>query len=189
MHAILGRGTLEAVLLYVDLIIEGVLGAGQGGVDAWHVGRQLAEYVQKFPTLNDQLKKRYEASTVGPGRAMLEHFFGEAGNQDDLVAMLEKYAADGQAYDSRMARAVEAVTLDHVPIADNSNAYNIYPSSVANLRKTLFALLGGSPQETALASQCLTAIDRLRDEYGMADSDARHPDVMSGRAWPLEAAL
>ena len=32
---------------------------------------------QKFPQLKAELKKRYEAIGIGPGRAMLEHFFGE----------------------------------------------------------------------------------------------------------------
>ena len=188
MRAILGRGTQEAVLLYVDLFMAGVLSGGRNGVDAWHVGRQLAEYVQRFPGLNDELKKRYEAAAVGPGRTMLEHFFGEAATEDDLMVMVAKYAASDKGYDGQMAQAVEAVTLDHVPIADSPNAYNIYPAPVGSLRKKLFALLGGTPREAALASKCLSSIDHLRDEYGMASGDPRHPDIMTERPWPLEAA-
>jgi hypothetical protein len=41
--------------------------------------------------------------------------------------------------------------------------------------------------EAALAKRCLIAIDQLRDEHGIAEDDTRHPDVMSGRPWPLEA--
>jgi hypothetical protein len=32
---------------------------------------------------------------------------------------------------------------------------------------------------------CLTAIDELRDDYGPAESEPRHPDIDSGRPWPL----
>ena len=56
------------------------------------------------------------------------------------------------------------------------------------LRKTLFDLLSGSPKEAALAKNCLIAIDRIRDEHGIAANDTRHPDVMSERPWPLGRA-
>jgi hypothetical protein len=58
MNAILGRDSAEAVLLYVGLFIEGVFGKGPHAIDAWHVGRQVAEYAQKFPQLKAELKRR-----------------------------------------------------------------------------------------------------------------------------------
>jgi hypothetical protein len=48
-------------------------------------------------------------------------------------------------------------------------------------------MLEGAPHEAALAAPCLTAIDELRDEYGPAESEPRHPDIETGRPWPLEA--
>jgi hypothetical protein len=187
MRAILNRGTLESVLLCVDLFIGRVLGTEPHGVDAWHVGRQLAEYAEKFPELKLELKKRYQAVDSGPGRRMLEHFFGEAGSEDDLIAMVKKYAANSQTYDGQMAQAVEAVAIDKVPVAEGSNTYSIYPAPVGDLRKALFDLLSGSPAEAALAKKCLETIDEFRDEHGIAANDARHPDVMSEHPWPLEA--
>jgi hypothetical protein len=188
MQAILNRGTLESVLLYVDLFIERILGTDPHGADAWHVGRQLAEYAQRLPELKSELRKRYETVGNGPGRAMLEHFFGEAASDVDLLAMVEKYAAGNQPYDDRMARAVEAVAVDKVPVAEGSNSYSIYSAPVGGLRKALFDQLNGPPMKAAIAKKCLEAIDKLRDEHGIAADDARHPDVMSERPWPPEAA-
>jgi hypothetical protein len=187
MRTILNRGTLESVLLYVDLFIERILGNEPHGVDAWHAGRQLAEFAQRFPELKPELKKRYETVGNGPGRGMLEHFFGEAASDDDLIAMVRKYAANNQSYDGQMASAVEAVAIDKVPVAEGSNTYNIYPAPVGDLRKALFDLLSAAPTEAAVAKKCLETVDRLRDEYGIAANDARHPDVMSERPWPPEA--
>jgi hypothetical protein len=187
MRTILNRGTLESVLLYVDLFSERILGNEPHGVDAWHAGRQLAEFAQRFPELKPELKKRYETVGNGPGRGMLEHFFGEAASDDDLIAMVKKYAANNQSYDGQMASAVEAVAVDKVPVAEGSNTYNIYPAPVEDLRKALFDLLSASPTEAAVAKKCLETVDRLRDEYGIAANDARHPDVMSERPWPQEA--
>jgi hypothetical protein len=120
---------------------------------------------------------------------MLESFLGEAGDDDDFIAMVKKYIASGQAYDSRMASVVRAIALRKVPVSDGSSSYYIHPASVAHIRKFLFGLLVGTPQEAALAKSCLIAIDVLRDEYGIAANDTRHPDVMSGLAWPPEAEV
>jgi hypothetical protein len=187
MKAIMARDSASSVLLYVDLYIEGVFGRGPHAVDGWHVGRELAAYAQKFPQLKGDLKKRYEAAGTDQARVMLEHFFGEIGSDEDLIAMVKKYAASGQTYDGRMASTVRAVALREVPVSDGSNAFHIHPASVAHIRKILFDLLAGTSQEAELATSCLTDIDVLRDEYGIAANDARHPDVMSEAPWPTEA--
>ena len=122
MKAILGRDSATAVLLYVDLFIEGVFERGPDASEAWHVGRELAAYVQKFPQLKAELRARYEAIGMGPARAMLEHFFGECGGDDDLIAMFKKYAATDQTYDGPMDRTVRAVALRHEPVQDGSNS-------------------------------------------------------------------
>jgi hypothetical protein len=79
--------------------------------------------------------------------------------------------------------------VNHVPVRDGSNAYHVNPASVGAIRKVLFDLLAGSAAEEGLAAKCLTAIDRLRDSHGIAANDPRHPDVMSEKPWPPEAAL
>jgi len=86
-----------------------------------------------------------------------------------------------------MDRVVRAVALREVSASDISNFFYIHPASVAEVRKFLFGLLRGPRQEAALAKSCLTAIDILRDEYGIAANDVRHPDVMSEIPWPPEA--
>jgi hypothetical protein len=47
----------------------------------------------------------------GPVRALLEGRFGQAGNEDDLAAMVEKYAVGNQPYDGRMEAACCAIAL------------------------------------------------------------------------------
>ena len=187
MKAILGRASAAAVLLYVDLFIEGVFGQGPEAADVWHGGRELAVYVQKLPQLKAEMKQRYEAIRPGPARTMLEHLFGKLGDDDDLIVMVTKYVASGQPYDDLMDAAVQATSLRKETVGDGSNSYNIYPASTAPVRKYLFGLLGGSPQEALLAKNCLIATDILRDEYGIAADDTRHPDVLSERPWPSEA--
>jgi hypothetical protein len=102
--------------------------------------------------------------------------------------MVKKYAASSHSYDQRLAKAAHAVAVHEVPVAEGSNTFNIYPASVGAVRKALFELLEGTPQEAGLATRCLIAIDYQRDEYGIAANDPRHPNVMSGKPWPPEAA-
>jgi hypothetical protein len=102
--------------------------------------------------------------------------------------MVKKYGATGQVYDGRMDGVVRAVALRREPVQDGSSSFYIHPASVGHIRKFLFGLLGGTPQEAALAKRCLIAIDVLRDEHGIAANDTRHPDVLSEIAWPPEAA-
>jgi hypothetical protein len=101
--------------------------------------------------------------------------------------MIRKYAATRRTYDGAMARAVRAVALWHEPVQEGSSSFYVHPASVGHIRKFLFALLGGTSQEAALATSCLIAIDVLRDEYGIAANDTRHPDVLSEIPWPPEA--
>jgi hypothetical protein len=187
MKAILGRNSPAAVRLYIDLVTGGVFESGSHSFEAWHTGRELAPYVQKFPQLKAELKREYESVGTGSTHAMLEHLFGEIGDEDTLIAMVKKYAASGQSYDGLMERVVRAVTLREVPVSEGSAYFNIYPAPVASLRKSLFGLLDGALQEAALATSCLNAIDSLRDEYGIAANDPRHPDVASDKPWPTAA--
>lgn len=187
MRAFLSRGSAPAVLSYVGLYIEGILGQGSHAVGAWHAGRALVPYVQKFPELRAQLQERYNSTTSLHGRTMLEHLFGEIGEREDVLLMIEKYATDAQPYDGRMANAIRAAALRHEPVQDGSNAYYTYPAPVSGIRQNLFTLLRGEAQEASLAERCLIATDALRDEYGIAAGDLRHPDVMSEIPWPKEA--
>jgi hypothetical protein len=172
MRAILSSDSASAFFLCIDLFAEGRLGNSPHGVDAWHAGRQLAPFVEKFPGVRAELRQRYEGST-GACRVLLEHLMEECGDENDLMAMVKKYAAAGQNYDGRMDGVVRAVTLWRVPVQDGSNAFYIHPEPTTRIRKTLFGLLDGTRphQEATLATCCLMAIDILRDEHGIAESE------------------
>jgi hypothetical protein len=64
--------------------------------------------------------------------------------------------------------------------------YDWISGAMANLRYVISDWTVGvaHPSEAALARACLTEIDKLRDQYGAAEFEPRHPDVGSGRPWP-----
>jgi len=187
MQTFLGRKTASAVSLYIELFIEGVFGQGRQSVSTWHAARELTTYLQRFPNIEENLRRRYETDANGTLRALFEQLVGEIGGEQNFVAMFRKYAATGQRYDNSMAQAIRAVTLQHELVSEGSNSYHVQPAHVGQLRRHLFGMLQEFRQEASLARSCLNAIDTLRDEYGTAANDTRHPDVQSDIPWPEEA--
>lgn len=187
MKALLGREIASAVRLYVDLFVRGVFGRGPQAVDPWHAARELAPHLPQFPEIIADLRQRYETDGNARCRALFEHLVVEVGGEENLLAMVNSYAKAGRPYDHLMAQAIRAVTLHHQPVSEKSNVYYVVPVSVAGIRNQLFQRLPKTQEEAGLASKCLNEIDSLRDEYGIAAADTRHPDVCSGIPWPLEA--
>ena len=189
MRAILRRNTPTAILLFLDLLREDVFGHGPDAIGAWHIGRDLARYVANFPELKPELKKRLaDAPRGSKARAVLEDLFSEIASEGEVLAMVDRYAAEDRSFDQHMRAAVYGLTIDRVPLAEGSNTYDLHPKSVKDVRYALFAgLAAAAPAQAALVKGCLRSIDELRDEYGIAANDPRHPDVQSGKPWPEEA--
>ena len=58
------------------------------------------------------------------------------------------------------------------------------PVPCVNLRRKLIAMTtDGEPND--IAARYLAEIDKMRDSYGVPLSEPRHPDIVSGKAWPL----
>lgn len=74
--------------------------------------------------------------------------------------------------------------MHKVPSETWQNAFELVPEPAAHLRKALFNRTA-LPASAALAKACLIRIDELRDDYGLADGEPRHPDLASGRPWPV----
>jgi hypothetical protein len=184
MRTILRRDSPSAALLCVDLVNDGLIGHGPY---SWHLAQELSAYVTKYPELKAEFEKRYRASAVGPAGKLLEHLFSEIGDVDDIIEMVKVYAAASRPYDGNMNNALRGATVWHESVPGSQRSHYIRPASVAKLRRFLFGLTSGTPQEAALAKACLTGIDELRDEHGIAADDFRHPDVLTGKPWPLEA--
>lgn len=123
----------------------------------------------------------------GPARFVIGSAIGELGGEQELLTLVRGYAAEGRPFDGTLNSVVEGLALGKQPSDHWRGAYELYPVDVAPLRKQLFGLLDGVTAQ--LAEACLTAIDELRDEHGRVESEPRHPDIASGRPWPLSAEV
>ncbi len=81
-------------------------------------------------------------------------------------------------------RTIEDAVTDHVPTENWKGAYNVVPVPAVELRKKLLAMTthGGVDDP---AARCLNLIDKVRDNYGAPETEPRHPDLASGRPWPI----
>ena len=81
-------------------------------------------------------------------------------------------------------RTIENTVTEHVPVENWSGAYNVVPVPATELRQKLLMMTTDGGLEDA-AARYLSAIDALRDEHGVPLSEPRHPDLMSGKPWPI----
>jgi hypothetical protein len=186
-QAFLERGTVEAVKVVLALVKEQRLGSGPGHVDIRWLSRQIAPFVKGDAVLMAEILRMYDQPASGPLHLLLESVLEETGGAPCVLAMVNGYARTGKRFDGSMHQALQHTAVEEHPIP-GSNAYNLHPVSVATLRKELFAMMDGAdPRVAAMAEECLSNIDYLRDNMGTVESEPRHPDITSGKPWPREA--
>ncbi len=119
---------------------------------------------------------------------LIERTLAEIGTTEATTALMRGYARNRKPFDGLLGQALHEAALDRQPAGGWVGAFELHPVPLTELRKELFQMLGGAGHQAALAAACLEAIDALRDDYGPAEFEPRHPDVASGRPWPLEVS-
>jgi hypothetical protein len=175
-------GTQSSARRILDLTAAGVFECGS--IDRWHLAQELGSLIDAHPELRVYVYGLLKDGPTSPGLAALTQAIAENPDEEGLL-LLVKFENDLKR--SLVGwRTIESVVTERVPSEDWKGAYNIVPVPAGSLRKKLFALTmdGGSADA---ASRCLRQIDMLRDEHGMPEAEPRHPDLASGKSWPILA--
>ncbi len=186
-------GTEAAARLMLDLVIR-----HRHSSDAFRSGRLFAVAVRISPAFREEVYARYEQGPAAVSQ-LLEPVIAEAADEAAVRLLISHIAAQGRSFaQSYLHRALEQVALGRQPAAANadvqaeaddefppSGTYDVFSVPVTELRKQLFAIVGANTPQSVLAADCLNAIDEIRDDYGAAESEPRHPDITAGRSWPL----
>ncbi|MCI0393084.1 MAG: hypothetical protein MOB07_30500 [Acidobacteria bacterium] len=143
--------------------------------------------LQTHAEVRAEVYNRYERVSANEDRVILEHAIAEVADADGVLLLVQGWAARGKSFDGVLHYAIERVALGKRPSADWAGTHEVFSVPVPGLRKRLFAMVKDDTTESRLVVACLTAIDELRDDYGLAESEPRHPDIDSGRPWPLAA--
>ena len=68
---------------------------------------------------------------------------------------------------------------------ESSGMQQLYSLPAPEVRKGLLDMVvNGNDAESRLATECLTVIDEIRDDYGHVESEPRHPNIAMGVPWP-----
>lgn len=178
--AAIRRGTLSAARRLADLAAHG---AFEGkGTDHWHMAHQLAGLISEYSELRAHVYQLLKDSATTPGLALLGQTVAETPDADGLQLLIKIEIEYKRSFISW--RTIEKVVTEHVPSENWKGAYDIVPVPAIELRRKLLAMTtdGG---DTDVAARCLRQIDEIRDDYGTPDSEPRHPDLASGKPWPI----
>jgi hypothetical protein len=172
-------GTLSSACRIVDLTVSG---AFDRAGNEWHLAQELGSLIAKHPDLRSHV---YDALKDGPtthGLAILARAVAEAPDEDGLLLLIKFEQEPKRAFVTW--QTIERLVTEHVPASDWAGAYNVVPYPAGRLRQRLLALTtDGGPADAA--ARWLRQIDTIRDEHGMPEAELRHPDLASGKPWPI----
>jgi hypothetical protein len=185
LNALENRETLEAARILLNIIRTGAFG-GRGQRDAWSLSRKLASSVQSHPAVRQELYQQYPALPFGPNKEIIARAIAECPDIDGIMLLVRDYAAQKRNFHQTVLYvALRNSLTGQRPSSHLRGMQEIFGIPSPELRKKVFALIpeGGSVSE--LAVDCLNAIDDIREHYGEAESEPRHPDITAGRPWPI----
>ena len=178
--AAIRRGTLSSARRFVDLAANGAFEGN--GTDHWYLEQQLGGLIGEQPELRTHVYQLLRDGAITPGLASLARAVAENPDEDGLLLLVKIEIEHERSFISQ--HTIEKVVTAHVPSEGGIGGYNIIPVPVGELRRKLLAMTTADTLTDA-AARCLNQIDEIRDEYGAPDSEPRHPDLASGKRWPV----
>lgn len=177
--AVLRLGTPSSARRIIDLTAAGAF--ERVGND-WHLARELGSQIEAHPDLRSHLYGLLNAGPTTPGLALLTRAVAEAPDNDGLLLLVKFEQELNRPFASW--QTIERLVTEHEPVSDWAGAYNVVPVPADSLRQKLLALTtdGGL---TDAAARRMRQIDEIRDEHGMPEGEPRHPDLPSGKPWPI----
>jgi hypothetical protein len=176
----LSFGTVSAARRLVDLNVSGALDGKS--YDGWGLQRELSGLISEFPEVRKYVFDLLNDGPTTKQLGLLASAVAENPSTDGVLMLIDFEMKTGRSF---MARpAIESAVTQHVPAENWEGAYNIVPVAATELRRKLLAMTGSGGKDDP-AARCLNVMDKLRDEYGAPDSEPRHPDLSSGRPWPI----
>ncbi|MGZ8913894.1 MAG: NACHT domain-containing protein [Methylobacter sp.] len=179
--AVIRRGILAAMTYFVNLAVQGVFN-GKNGKDQWGISSLLAALIGEHPELRSHVYDLLRNGPTSPGLALLAKAVAENPDADGLLLLIQIEIEHKQAFVSW--RTIKSVVTQHVTAENWEGAYNIVAVPAVELRRKLLAMTtDGGPADSA--ARYLNTIDEIRDDYGIPETEPRHPDLGSGKSWPI----
>jgi hypothetical protein len=175
--AVRRRGTLGSARRYLDLVMEGKIDGHNGGEPS----QEIAGLLNTHSELRDYAYGLLKDGTLSKAQ-LLANAVAEGHDPDGLLVLVE---LENRLQRSLISwRTIQGAVTEHVPSEQWRGAFEVVPVVATELRQTLLAMTtDGGPHDAA--ARVLRAIDGVRDENGAPEDEPRHPDLASGKPWPI----
>jgi hypothetical protein len=175
--AVRRRGTPTSARRFLDLVMEGKLEAR----GHWNTAQDIAGLLNKHSELRHYAYGLLKDGT-SPKIVLLANAVAEGDDPHGLILLVE---LENKLQCPLISwRTIEGVVTEHVPSEHWRGAFDVLPVAATELRKKLLSMTtDGGPHDSA--ARVLRRIDRLRDENGGPEDEPRHPDLASGKSWPI----
>ncbi|MDX0414195.1 hypothetical protein CN184_11525 [Sinorhizobium medicae] len=173
-------GTVSAARRLVHLTVSGALDGKS--YDGWHWQRELGGLISEFSEVRAYVYDLLKDGPTTKQLALLASAVAEDPDTDGVLMLIDFEMKTGRSF--MTWQSIQRAVTEHVPAENWEGAYNVVPVPAVELRRKLLAMTGSGGKDDP-ATRCLNIIDKLRDEYGAPESEPRHPDLASGRPWPI----
>jgi len=181
------RSPVTAARTLLEFISDGTLSAVEVR-DRWWLTRKLGRAMLEDADFRAGVYHQYDSASGGIARELLEGAIAEGADETGVLVLVQNHARRCEPYSGSIEAAIRHAVVGEQPSQDWAGTSELFGIAVPSLRKKLFGMIQGDAPDAQLAWRCLTRIDQLRDEYGPVESEPRHPDIESGRPWPIPFA-
>jgi hypothetical protein len=172
--------TASAAYRLIDLSVNGAFDGPSFDEFSWW--RQLSAQIAEFPDVRRKVYGLLKDEVTTRPVALLARAVLERADTEGLLLLVD--IENKQKHPLVSMYLIENAITEQVPAENWRGAYNVVPVPVPELRRKLLAMsTDGGP--TDAAARYLNAIDTVRDEHGLPLSEPRHPDLASGKPWPI----
>ena len=185
LNALIKLDTEAGALAVLNHLCLGRLSAA----DAFRLSSALTGSARKHKTVREAIIARYRALPAGNNdiRQILERTMDDLTDEEVFWALFDNRVDEGRSLGGVVEGAIRNLAIGRKPSQEFDGAFEEIGLPLTRLRARLFAMLPMNDLRARLAEQCLIAIEEFRDEHGRVSSEPRHPDIASGRPWPLQA--
>jgi len=185
LAALTKRNTLTAARILLDLVCNASFSGKRGSHDRMDFGNKLSAFMNSHEQFRQEVYERFLKITDSPAKSILEHSIANAADADGVLLLVRVGAEQNKRFrNTGLYTALRHVLVGQMPV-ESSGMQQLYSLPAPELRKGLFDMVvNGNAAESQLATECLTTIDEIRDDYGHVESESRHPNIAMGVPWP-----
>lgn len=175
----------ELLLGFVDPQVRGIEGNARRGEYGILIDR-LADLAVRKAEIRTRPHLLCERSLASFNRYILSKVLQRLGQPDDEMACLNLVDDVAEPpIPQGVWDLLENAFVERRPDQHYANAFTQHARGANQLRKRLFQMAIDGPNRRVSAWKLLGQIEEWRIEHGRPASEPRHPDLASGRSWPL----